>query len=351
MEECQQPKLARRGITSKCPTSVQTETSSRNPSAQEFRIPKARWRLWLLPLVLVMALSGLSQTTIQLAPCFHENMVLQRSTNSLLHGTGPAGKSVYVRYKSATGSYVKPKWIAKIAPSGTWKMELDLSSQVFDSKTPGSLWISEDGKARKSFEIKNVAVGDVWLIARWENQGFPAAAGEIDDSRDKMMVRFSGYRLIQSPGSLEVVEFQDWEFWPKVSHYNQFSTLELRLAHLLVGGKFTSLARAGFVGIVRVSPEVLESGLTPEAASVPNDPPEPEDWSWVQRTVLEAQTNRWERLIKSQHQGSVTNEPSIINYDVPAVFPYAAFSAKAPPANQISFRGAIWPRPPKSIVR
>jgi hypothetical protein len=334
---------------SKCRTCVQTETSSRNPSAQEFRIPKARWRLWLLPLVLAMPPSGLSQTTIHLAPCFHENMVLQRSTNTLLYGTGPAGKSVHVRYRSATGSYVGRKWLSKIEPSGTWQMELDLSSRVFDSKTPGSLWISEEGKARKSFEIKNVALGDVWVIAGWENQGLPAAPGEIDDSWDKIMVRFSGYRLIQSPGSPGAVEFQDWESWPNVSRYSQFSTLQLRLAHLLASGRFTDMAQAGFVGIVRVRPEDLESGLMPEAASVPNRAID--HWTWVQQKVFEAQTNRWERLIKFKHRGIVTDEPGIINYDVPAVFPYAAFSTNAPPAKLFSFKGAIWPRHPTSIAR
>ena len=334
---------------SKCRTCVQTETSSRNPSAQAFRIPKARCRPWLLPLVLLMPLSGLSQTTIHLAPCFHENMVLQRSTNTLLYGTGPAGKSVHVRYRSATGSYVGRKWLSKIEPSGTWQMELDLSSRVFDLKTPGSLWISEEGKARKSFEIKNVALGDVWVIAGWENQGLPAAPGEIDDSWDKMMVRFSGYRPSQNPGRLGAVEFQDWESWPNVSHYSQFSTLQLRLAHLLAGGRFTGMAQAGFVGIVRVRPEDLESGLMPEAASVPNGAIE--HWNWVQQKVFEAQTNRWERLIKLKHQGIVTDEPSIINYDVPAVFSYAAFSTNAPPAKLFSFKGAIWPRPAQSIVR
>jgi hypothetical protein len=296
-----------------------------------------------------MPLSGLCQTTIQLAPYFHENMVLQRSTNTLLYGTGPTGKSVYVRYRSATGSYVGRKWLSKVEPAGTWKMELDLSSRDFDSKTPGSLWISEEGKARKSFEIKNVVLGNVWLLAGWENQGLPAAPGEIDDSWDKSMVRFSGYRLSQSPGNSDAAEFQEWQFWPEGSHYSQFKSLQLRLAHLLAGGKFTGIAQAGFVGIVRVRPEDLESGLMPEAASVPNGPPE--DWAWVQQTVFEAQTNRWARLIKFKHQGIVTDEPSITNYDVPAVFPYAAFSTKAPPAGLFSFKGAIWPRPPKSIGR
>jgi hypothetical protein len=349
MAKCQQPNPARRGVTSKSLTCEQTEISSRNRSAQGFCIPKARWWLGLLPIVFIMPLSGLSQTTIRLASCFHENMVLQRSTNTLLYGTGPAGKSVHVRYRLATGSYAGRRWLSKIEPAGTWQMELDLSSRDFDLKEPGSLWISEEGKARKSFTIKNVALGDVWLIAGWENQGLPAVPGEIDDSWDKSMVRFSGYRLSQNPGSLEAVVFQDWESWPDASHYGQFSTLQLRLAHLLAGGRFTDMAQAGFVGVVRVCPEDLESGLIPEAASVPIGATE--HWTWVQQKVLEAQTNRWERLIQFKHQGIVTDEPTITNYAVPAVFPYAAFSKNALPAKLLSFKGAIWPRDPKSNVR
>ena len=308
-----------------------------------------RWRLWLLPLVLVIPLNGLSQTTIRLAPCFPtNNLVLQRSANTLLHGTGPAGKLVHVRYKSPAGKKVGGPWKSIVAPSGTWKMELDLSSPVFDSnfdsKANGSLWISEEGKARKSFEIANVALGDVWLIAGWENQGIPVERVEFDDSC-KSMVCFWGYQLIQSSGGPEAAET-----WPNASKYSRFLTLELRLAQRLALGIFTG--RVGFVGIVRVRPEDLESGLMPEAASVPNDAISvSNNWNWVQEEVSQAQTNRLVSLIKFKHQGIVTNVTSITNYDVPAVFRYAAFSTPAPPANLFSFKGAIWPRHPKSIVR
>ncbi|MCX6929237.1 MAG: hypothetical protein NT154_39365 [Verrucomicrobia bacterium] len=309
-------------------------------------------RLWLLPLIVFLPLIGAGQTTIRLAACFQDNMVLQRSTNTLLYGTGPAGKSVTVRYKSATGSNIGRKWTCKIEPAGKWRMELDLSPQVYDSKTPGILWVSEDGKEKKSFELRNVAIGDVWLVAGWENQGVPASPGEIDDSWDKSMVRFSGYRLIRDPSGPETAEIQGWESWPDASHYSRFSTLQLRLAHLLAGGRFTGMAQAGFVGIVRVRPEQLESGLRPEAASLPNGAVfPPEHWNWVQQKVFEARTNRWERLIHYKHLGIVTNEPGIIDYDAPSVFPYAAFSLQTPPAMLFSFKGAVWPRHPGNSGR
>ena len=279
-------------------------------------------------------------------------MVLQRSANTLIYGTGPAGKSVCVRYKSLAGGYVGPKSRTNIEPSGTWQIALDLNLPVYESKSPGTLWISEDGKARKAFEIRNVVLGDVWLVGGWEDQGVLAMPGEIVDSWDKQMVRFSGFRSIPKPGSSETVETPGWEFWPDASQFSQFSTLQLRLTHLLAGGKFTAMAKAGYVGIVRVRPEELESGLGPMAGSAPNGEAFPlEHWTWVQQKVWEAQTNRWERLIKFKHQGVVTNEPIITDYDVPAVFPYAAFSPQAPPANRLSFKGAIWPRHPKSKVR
>jgi len=297
-----------------------------------------------------MPLRGVSQTTIRLAPYFQDNMVLQRSTNTVIYGTGPAGKSVYVRFKSEARGYVGPTWKRRIEPSGTWHMALDLTLPVFESKSPSALWISEEGKNRRSFEITNVVLGDVWLVAGWENQGVAATPGEIDESSDKRTVRFSSCGLIQRPGSSEAAGIQSWEFWPDASQYNRFSTLQLRLAHLLALGKFTRMAQAGDVGIVCVRPEELESGLEPQAGSAPNGQTFlPEEWAWVQQKVWEAQTNRWERLIRFKHQGVVTNEPVIVDYDVPSVFPYAAFSPQARPVNRFSFKGAIWPRHPQRM--
>jgi len=307
---------------------------------------------WLFPLTLLMPWPGASQTSLRLAPYFQDNMVLQRSANTLIYGTGPPGKSVYVRLKSAAGGNLGPTWKRKIEPSGLWRMTLDLSLPVFASKPPVALWVSEDGKSRLSFQKTNVALGDVWLVAGWENEGVPATPGELDDTVEKQMVRFSGAGPTQTPGGSESAGTQGWDPWPKEAQFSRFPSLHLRLAHLLARGEVAGLAQAGYVGIVCARLQDLESGLAPEAASAQaGEVLLPKQWTWVQQKVAEAQTNRWDRLIRSKHQGIVTNEPAIIDYDAPVAFPYAAFSPQAPPASLFSFKGAIWPRRPQNMAR
>jgi hypothetical protein len=304
-----------------------------------------------LALILSLPVSGWSQSDIKPAPCFQNNMVLQRGGHTLIYGTGPAGKSIWLRFTSASGKLAGQTWKSpKTDSSGRWQLTLDLTRSQLES--PCGLRLSVAGRSRGSLVLTNVALGDVWLMAGWKNQGLAASAGEIIDYFDRKQVRFWDLAGAGATLGSGIARPPVWTGWPEPPEFGRYSTLTIRLAHLLALGKFTGLAEPGYVGIVLTTPEDLNSGLEPQL-SVPasQENYHQTDWQWVNARTREAEDVWMRRLIADKRQGIATNLPPVQRYDAPSVFPYAAFLPNSAPANRFTFKGAIWPRKPGAQAR
>ncbi len=138
-----------------------------------------------LPLIFILVINpvfrSLGQNDIGLAPWFGNGMVLQRSTDSLLQGYGSPGKKVTVRLWSGTRSFWdRPRWKTLVDGLGRWKLFMDLSPAEFQSRN--KLWtlrIEEEKDSKHGQEYTNIIIGDVIIVAGWENQGI--TAGLTDD--------------------------------------------------------------------------------------------------------------------------------------------------------------------------
>ena len=124
----------------------------------------------LLP-VLVSSFSVTALADVRVPRLFGDNVILQQQTNNAVWGWAEAGETVTVKASwGATAS-------AATGTDGKWKLFLE---------TPGhgtghSLTIC----GTNAIEIKNVAVGEVWLCAGQSNMGWSMgnsfeAEGEAD---------------------------------------------------------------------------------------------------------------------------------------------------------------------------
>jgi sialate O-acetylesterase len=133
----------------------------------------------------VLLLWGASvHADVQVSPLFGNNMVLQRNLAVPVWGTADAGESVAVSINGQTQKTVAGpdgKWMVKLAPL----------------KASESLEMTISGKNK--LDLKNVAVGEVWLASGQSNMEFPLryannAGKEIAASTDPSLRMFTVQR-------------------------------------------------------------------------------------------------------------------------------------------------------------
>lgn len=110
-------------------------------------------RILPLPLVLIVFLAFAARGEVRLAALFSDNMVLQQGMDLPIWGWADDGEEVTVRFRGKT---VKTK-----ARDGKWTAKLG----KFKPGGPDSLVV--EGKNR--IELKNVAVGEVWVCSGQSN--------------------------------------------------------------------------------------------------------------------------------------------------------------------------------------
>ena len=110
--------------------------------------------------VLLISVIGADKADSRLASIFQDNMVLQREMPVPIWGWADAGSAVEIRFAGQTKQ-------GKVGQDGRWKVALD------------SLQASNEGRdldvrvGNKSFKIKNVLVGEVWVAAGQSNMVAP----------------------------------------------------------------------------------------------------------------------------------------------------------------------------------
>lgn len=318
-----------------------------------------------LPFILLLLLSpvcrSLGQTAISLAPWFGDGMVLQRSPNTLLQGSGPAGQTLEITLSSGStgwlfGNHSSWSWKVPVNGSGQWKTNLDLSLSKFQSSGKHwSLRIEEEKKKKNGLDYTNILIGDVIIVAGWEHQGLPAgtpdfvsdaAYDHLDRNRDH--IRFLDIRFLDLTHSnlaedLKQASGAGWEDWPEhPSDLDRYSTLTLRLACELAESKISKISTNHYIGIVLASRPLVEDALkTPKAA----EHLDTNIWNWIAADVLKAQTIRSTNLVYNKRQNIVSNIPPVVAYDPARLALWEAFDSSKPPGDLFSFAGAIWSAP------
>jgi sialate O-acetylesterase len=116
----------------------------------------------LLPALLGL-LAATAQADVTLAAVFGEHMVLQRDQPIQLWGRASPGRSLQVALAGHSAS-------ARVAPDGRWRATLPR----LPAGGPHRLRIQGDGE----LELRDVLVGDVWLLGGQSNMEWPLAASD-----------------------------------------------------------------------------------------------------------------------------------------------------------------------------
>jgi hypothetical protein len=314
-----------------------------------------------LPLIVILLFnsgaSSLAQSDLGLAPWFGNDMVLQRSTGTLLVGYGPPERTLTVTFHRGNstffgGSTASVQRHIRVDASGLWRLTNNLCEGDLARWDDAWKIRLEEENNRKNFrEYQNIRMGDVIVVAGWENQGLPAnlvsglARSQFEDRKESIrFLRWSDNNFAIKKLSGEVA----WQNWPgDESALTNYSTLDLRLAHMLAEKKLTKLATNRFIGIVLVDRNVLKNALDPARFGVTNgfEPLNDELWTYITEDVREQQTNRSKRLIQNKRLNVVSNIPPIIDYDRACCCHWADFEALTPPSDCFSFAAAIWSAP------
>jgi hypothetical protein len=289
-----------------------------------------RLKIWGFGVWLVVLEGTLHAGQFQLGAIFTDGMVLQRSDQTLLWGSGTPGERVWVRFNGRGKT-----WLGTNDNSGMWQVQVSITN-VGSYPSPCSIVLGEGKRNRPGVELKHVILGDVWVVGVRPEQGISARVGTIEMLHADS-IRVLDLTQVRSASTTAPAPVQPWSPCPTGREMEAFPALTLCMAEFLAASRE--------VGIVQVPAAVLDRGLIPATRSPSNIPPSITNaWSRANSEVARQRSDRWERLIAAKRQGMVTNLPPLIDYSPISVHTSQAFSPAQPPALWLTFRGAIWPQ-------
>ena len=112
-------------------------------------------------LLAIVALSHVLNAEVRLPRFFSDHMILQQQTHAAIWGWADAGESIVIRASWGTMASVKA------GKDGRWKLFLE---------TPGAgTGHTLQVKGSNQIQIKDVAIGEVWLCVGQSNMGWSVA--------------------------------------------------------------------------------------------------------------------------------------------------------------------------------
>lgn len=114
----------------------------------------------LIPLLLALMAASNAQAEVRLATVFGDHMVLQREQPIRVWGRATPGRTLQVEFAGKKAS-------AKVGADGRWAATLP----ALKAGGPHQLNVSGDGSAA----LKDVLIGDVWLLGGQSNMEWPLA--------------------------------------------------------------------------------------------------------------------------------------------------------------------------------
>ena len=162
-----------------------------------FKIAFMRSRHLALIAVLFLLSPFTSQATVQLAPYFSDNTVLQRGDRTPVWGAAAPGEVV-------TLTLGNQKITATAGPDGKWK-------GFFHSLTSAEgLILTASGSSGTEAQANNVDVGDVWVCSGQSNMAFHLADADEANAVNRPHLRY--FSVPNVPSSDPVVEISSkWE--------------------------------------------------------------------------------------------------------------------------------------------
>jgi sialate O-acetylesterase len=135
---------------------------------------------------------------LQLSRVFNDHMVLQRDTKVTVWGWANAGEKVAVEFAGQTES-------ATAATDGSWQVVLDPMSASANGRT---LTVSAAASNQK-LEIKDVLVGEVWLLGGQSNMSYPfwIRPDGFDQKQVDANPQYRNIRCVRTMNSFS----EDWE--------------------------------------------------------------------------------------------------------------------------------------------
>jgi hypothetical protein len=305
----------------------------------------------ILLLAMGVGIAAAAPSDIVLAPGFGNGMILQRSANTMLRGQGPPGKTLLIRFKSGS-RWIGQGWKCPVDPAGRWRQEVDVDSAEFlRAKAPWTLVISEEKNKKNQQEYADILPGDVILMAGWEGQGVQADPKEVESgvqfAHDKTAIRFLD---LTRTASLESAP--GWEPWPQgQTEIGRYSSLSLRLAHLLALRKYPGISQSDYIGVVLVPLRLVEAGLDPQHLNTMKKVAVDDSlWSWIAEPTRKAQAARAKALIFNKRHGIVADVPQVFDYDPAVTCLRDAFDPNKPPREWFTFTAAIWSFAPGRVA-
>jgi sialate O-acetylesterase len=119
-----------------------------------------------LPIVVTLTAGLTAAADIRLAPCFGNNMVLQRDVPARISGSADAGSTVTVAFAGQKKSVTA-------GADGAWRVMLD---PMAANSTPQRMTITAPISNLRS-EISNILVGDVWVCSGQSNMRMTVLKG------------------------------------------------------------------------------------------------------------------------------------------------------------------------------
>lgn len=131
---------------------------------------------------LSISIAAYADTTLCVAPCFGNHMVLQRDMRVPVWGTAKPGTTVFMRFAGQTKK-------ATAGTNGTWTILLD----PMKADAAGRSMVVSAG-TEMSVTMTNVVIGDVWLCSGQSNMAMPVDRAN-NSTREIAAADYPGIRL------------------------------------------------------------------------------------------------------------------------------------------------------------
>lgn len=236
-----------------------------------------------------------------------------------------------------------------VDPSGKWRLEVNLDTAEFHrAKGTWTLSIVEEKNRKNQQEYTGILPGDVILVAGWEGQGVPANPKEFESgiqfAHDKTAVRFLDLNRAAARKDGTTASELNWVPWPQgETEVGRYSSLSLRLAHMLALKKCPEITQSEHLGIVLAPLWLVEQGLDVRRLTTVKRLGNNDGlWTWITESTSNAQAARSKTLIFNKRHGIIDDVPPIRDYDPALTGLRDAFDPKKPPREWFTFAGAIW---------
>lgn len=265
---------------------------------------------------------------LKLGALYSDNMVLQRGEKTVIEGVANAAKTVTVEIDGK-------KYTTKTDMNGNWRIEAALRV----AKNNLKMKISSE---KVSYTLKNVAIGEVWILSGQSNMSFPVSSStNPENARENPNIRLflmspmfaeqdslSGEQLDE----LNLLEYSRGASWQTATkdEVQKFSGIGYYFAQML-SDSLPDVA----IGLVQTSLGGATAEGFIERSIVENDPSIIDIlYNWRTNPMIDA----WVRSVIARSLKGATNDKTQRHYFEPTYL----YESRIKPLEGYSVRGVLW---------